>query len=59
VFEGYIYLLSLLPRDSHSGFAQLKDELNFDPELVEQYTGFLCEFIPEKVYPYIVSSEGY
>ncbi|XP_021918193.1 LOW QUALITY PROTEIN: vacuolar protein sorting-associated protein 8 homolog [Zootermopsis nevadensis] len=46
-------------RDSHSGLAQLKDESNFDPELVEQYIELLCEFSPEKVYPYIISSEGY
>lgn len=56
----YISLsLFLLPRDSHSGLAQLKDESNFDPELVEQYIELLCEFSPEKVYPYIISSEGY
>jgi hypothetical protein len=59
VWSVYISSLFLLPRDSHSGFAQPKDELNFDPELVEQYIELLCEFSPEKVYPYIVSSEGY
>ncbi|KAJ9588008.1 hypothetical protein L9F63_028181, partial [Diploptera punctata] len=46
-------------RESHSGLAQLKDELNFEPELVEQYIELLCEFSPEKVYPYITSSENY
>jgi hypothetical protein len=57
----YILLVFLfLPsRESHSGLAQLKDELNFDPQLVEQYIELLCEFSPEKVYPYITSNEGY
>jgi hypothetical protein len=53
------HLSFLLPRDSHSGLGQLKDDLNFDPEFVEKYIELLCEFSPEKVYPYIVSSEGY
>jgi hypothetical protein len=38
---------------------QLKDELNLDPALVERYIELLCEFRPEKVYPFVTSSEGY
>ncbi|XP_033606542.1 vacuolar protein sorting-associated protein 8 homolog isoform X2 [Cryptotermes secundus] len=46
-------------REAHSSLAQLKDELNFDPALVERYIELLCEFSPEKVYPYVTSSDGY
>jgi hypothetical protein len=49
----------LLPREAHSSLAQLKDELNLDPALVERYIELLCLFSPEKVYPFVTSSEGY
>jgi hypothetical protein len=46
-------------RQSNCGLAQLKDEFSFDPALVERYIELMCEFSPQKVYPYITSSEGY
>lgn len=46
-------------RQSHCGLAQLKDEFNFDPALVERYIELMCEFSPQSVYQYITSSEGY
>jgi hypothetical protein len=46
-------------RQSHCGLAQLRDEFNFDPALVERYIELMCEFSPQNVYPYITSSEGY
>jgi hypothetical protein len=55
----YISPLSFTSREAHSSLAQLKDELNFDPALVERYIELLCEFSPEKVYPYVTTSDGY
>jgi hypothetical protein len=46
-------------RQSHCGLAELKDEFNFDPVLVERYIELMCEFSPQNVYQYITSSEGY
>ncbi|GLH03603.1 Vacuolar protein sorting-associated protein 8 homolog [Gryllus bimaculatus] len=46
-------------RDSHSTVGHMKEDLELDPHLVEQYIELLCQYNPDKVYSFLVSNEGY
>ncbi|XP_068082015.1 vacuolar protein sorting-associated protein 8 homolog isoform X2 [Anabrus simplex] len=46
-------------RESHAGLSHLKEELEFEPQLVERYLHLMCQYSPTKVYSFLVSSDGY